>query len=125
MSKKKRRECARHKKSLPTTRRRRNFLVFFLFGQINFYFIMSQSATLIRVAKHALDGTAIYPHNGPNTIYYQPFDLSSTSSNSTSTGKYLTYTIQRPHEHLIPLASHQRRIIVRVCICISFAVDRS
>jgi hypothetical protein len=70
---------------------------------------MSQSATLIRVAKHALDGTAIYPHNGQNTIYYQPFDLSSTSSNSTSTPpKYLAYTIQRPHEHLISLRSMKR-----------------
>jgi hypothetical protein len=85
---------------------------------------MSQSATLIRVAKHALDGTAIYPHNGQNTIYYQPFDLSSTSSNSTSTPpKYLAYTIQRPHEHLISLASHHMKIIVRIYICISFAVD--
>jgi hypothetical protein len=85
---------------------------------------MSQSATLIRVAKHALDGTAIYPHNGQNTIYYQPFDLSSTSSNSTPTPKYLAYTIQRPHEHLISMASHHTKIIVRICICISFAVDR-
>jgi len=85
---------------------------------------MSQSATLIRVAKHALDGTAIYPHNGQNTIYYQPFDLSSTSSNSTSTPKYLAYTIQRPHEHLISMASHHMKIMIRICICISFAVDR-
>ena len=84
---------------------------------------MSQSATLIRVAKHALDGNAIYPHNGQNTIYYQPFDLSSTSSNSTPTPKYLAYTIQRPHEHVVSLASHHRKIIVRSCICISFAVD--
>ncbi|CAF0915245.1 unnamed protein product [Rotaria sp. Silwood1] len=72
---------------------------------------MSQSAALIRVAKHTLDGTAIYPHNGQNTIYYQPVDLSSTSLNSTSTTKYLAYTIQRPHEHLFPLASHHMRII--------------
>jgi hypothetical protein len=85
---------------------------------------MSQSATLIRVAKHALDGTAIYPHNGQNTIYYQPFDLSSTSSNSTSTPKYLAYTIQRPHEQLISMASHHMKIMIRICICISFAVDR-
>ncbi|CAF3534772.1 unnamed protein product [Rotaria sp. Silwood1] len=85
---------------------------------------MSQSAALIRVAKHTLDGTAIYPHNGQNTIYYQPVDLSSTSLNSTSTTKYLAYTIQRPHEHLFPLASHHMRIIVRICICISFVVIR-
>ncbi|CAF2955695.1 unnamed protein product [Rotaria sp. Silwood2] len=85
---------------------------------------MSQSATLIRVAKHTLDGTAIYPHNGQSTIYYQPVDLSSTSLNSTSTTKYLAYTIQRPHEHLVPLASHHMRIIVRICICISFVVIR-
>jgi hypothetical protein len=85
---------------------------------------MSQSATLIRVAKHALDGTAIYPHNGQNTIYYQPFDLSSTSSNSTPIPKYLAYTIRRPHEHPIPPASHHMRIIVRTYICISFSVDR-
>ena len=89
---------------------------------------MSQSATLIRVAKHALDGTAIYPHQGQNTIYYQPFDLPSSSSsssttNSTPTGKYLAYAIQRPHEHVISLASHHQISIVRICICISFAVE--
>ncbi|CAF1219443.1 unnamed protein product [Adineta steineri] len=64
---------------------------------------MSQSATLIRVAKHALDGTTIYPHNGQNTIYYQPFDLSATPT------KYLAYTMQQqqqPREQFIPLASH-------------------
>jgi hypothetical protein len=85
---------------------------------------MSQSATLIRVAKHALDGAAIYPHNGQNTIYYQPFDLSSTPSNPIPTTKYLAYTIQQPREHLVSMASHIMRIIVRICICISFAVDR-
>jgi hypothetical protein len=85
---------------------------------------MSQSATLIRVAKHALDGTAIYPHNAQNTIYYQPFDLSSTSSNPSPPTKYITYTIQRPHEHVVSLASHYMRIIVRICICISFSIDR-
>ncbi|CAM2700594.1 unnamed protein product [Rotaria socialis] len=69
---------------------------------------MSQSAALIRVAKHTLDGTAIYPHNGQNTIYYQPFDLSSTSLNPTSATKYLAYTIQRPHEHLVPPRSMKR-----------------
>jgi hypothetical protein len=84
---------------------------------------MSQSATLIRVAKRALDGAAIYPHNGQNTIYYQPFDLSSTSSNTNPPTKYLAYTIQRPHEHLIPMASHHMKIIVRIYICISFAVS--
>ena len=90
---------------------------------------MSQSATLIRVAKHALDGTAIYPHHGQNTIYYQPFDLSSTTSssspvNSTPSAKYFAYTIQRPHEHVISLASHHQISIVRICICISFAVEK-
>ena len=86
---------------------------------------MSQSATLVRVAKHALDGTAIYPHNGQNTIYYQPFDFSSTSSSNASPApKYLAYTVQRPPEHVIPLASHHRKITVRISICISFAVDR-
>lgn len=69
---------------------------------------MSQSATLIRVAKHTLDGTAIYPHNGQNTIYYQPVDLASTSSNSTQTPKYVAYAIQRPYEHLVPMASHPK-----------------
>ena len=85
---------------------------------------MSQSATLVRVPKHTLDGAAIYPHNGQSTIYYQPYDLSSTLSNSNSTTKYLTYTIQRSYEHLLPLASHHIRIIIRICIYISFAVNR-
>lgn len=93
---------------------------------------MSQSATLIRVAKRALDGTALYPHHGQNTIYYQPFDLSTAPSsssssaavNSTPTTKYLAYTIQRPHEHVISLASHHQISIVRICICISFAVEK-
>lgn len=93
-------------------------------GQSNLSIIMSQSATLIRVAKHALDGTAIHPHNGQNTIYYQPFDLSSTSSNSTPAPKYLAYAIQRPREHVIPLASHYRIGIVRLYICISFAFEK-
>jgi len=57
---------------------------------------MSQSATLIRVAKHALDGTPIYPHHSGNTIYYQPVDVSSSTGSS---GKYLAYAIQRPTEH--------------------------
>ncbi|CAF1682292.1 unnamed protein product, partial [Adineta ricciae] len=54
---------------------------------------MSQLATLIRVAKHALDGSTIYPHSGQNTIYYQPLDLSSIPTNSVSPSKYLPYTI--------------------------------
>jgi hypothetical protein len=61
---------------------------------------MSQSATLVRVAKRALDGTAVYPHHGQNTIYYQPIDI---SSNSSPTTKYLAYTIQRPHEHPVSM----------------------
>ncbi|CAF4086648.1 unnamed protein product [Rotaria sp. Silwood2] len=52
---------------------------------------MSQSASLIRVAKHALDGAIIYPDYGQNILYYQPFDSST---------KYLSYRIQRSHEHL-------------------------
>ncbi|CAF0858308.1 unnamed protein product [Rotaria sordida] len=59
---------------------------------------MSQSVNLIRVAKHSLDGTIIYPDYGQNTIYYQPFDSST---------KYLSYKIQRPYEHLASMASHQ------------------
>ena len=85
---------------------------------------MSQSATLIRVAKHALDGTAIYPHNGQNTFYYQPFDLSTTSSNSTPTPKYLAYTIQRPQEHLIPMASQNMRIILFVFHLLSIVIEK-
>jgi hypothetical protein len=111
---KKKRENVRETKNLLTTSRRRNFsFLFSLFGQVNLYFIMSQSATLIRVAKHALDGTTIYPHNGQNTIYYQPFDLSQTSSNPIPTTKYLAYAIQQPREHLVPMASYLMRMIVR------------
>jgi hypothetical protein len=48
---------------------------------------MSQSATLIRGTKRNLDGTAIY----------QSYDSST---------KYLAYTIQRPNEQLVSMASH-------------------
>ena len=63
---------------------------------------MSQSATVVRVPKHALDGTAIYPYDGQNAIYYQPFDVSST--------KYLAYPVQRAYEQSVPLASEPMRI---------------
>ena len=79
--------------------------VFSSFGQINLYIvIMSQSATLIRVAKHALDGTPLYPHHGQNTIYYQPFDLSANGASAAT--KYLAYTIQRAPEPRLPVATH-------------------
>ncbi len=106
--------------------KKNKFLDFSLssFGHINLYIIMSQSATLIRVAKRALDGTAIYPHNTQNTIYYQPFDLSSTSSNSTSTPKYVAYTIQRPHDHVISLASHHCSHLYLYFICCRIDVEK-
>lgn len=65
---------------------------------------MSQSATLIRVAKHALDGTPLYPHHGQNTIYYQPFDLSANGASAAT--KYLAYTIQRAPEPRLSVATH-------------------
>lgn len=66
---------------------------------------MSQSSTVIRVAKHALDGTIIYPHHGQNVLYYQPLDSST---------KHLTYRIQRPDEHHISMASHQDKNLLFV-----------
>ena len=65
---------------------------------------MSQSATLIRVAKHALDGTPLYPHHGQNTIYYQPFDVSANGPSAAT--KYLAYTIQRAPEPRLTVATH-------------------
>ncbi|CAM4762414.1 unnamed protein product [Rotaria magnacalcarata] len=62
---------------------------------------MSQSSTRIRAAKHALDGTLIYPQHGQNIIYYQP-PLDSLT-------KRLAYRIQRPDEHQVSTASHQHR----------------
>ncbi|CAF3362200.1 unnamed protein product [Rotaria socialis] len=62
---------------------------------------MSQSSTLVRTAKHALDGTLIYPHHGQNIIDYQsPLD---------SLTKRLAYRIQRPDEHQVSTASHQNK----------------
>jgi hypothetical protein len=58
---------------------------------------MSQSSTLIRVAKRALDSTAIYSDYGQNIIYYQPFDFSIKSDD---------YTIQRSNEYLGSMASY-------------------
>ena len=80
---------------------------------------MSQSASLIRVAKHALDGTPVYPHQTPNTIYYQPVDFSAPST------KYLAYAIQRPTEHLVPVGNHPvKKEISPFFICISQITSR-
>ena len=76
----------------------------FHFGGVKFWLIMSQSATLVRVAKHGLDGTPIYPHHSQNTFYYQTLD-------SISNGKYLAYTIQRPSDHIIALTNPSVKII--------------
>ncbi|CAF5106925.1 unnamed protein product [Rotaria magnacalcarata] len=67
---------------------------------------MSQSSTRIRAAKHALDGTLIYPQHGQNIIYYQP-PLDSLT-------KRLAYRIQRPDEHQVSTASHQHRNLLFV-----------
>ncbi|CAF1575900.1 unnamed protein product [Rotaria magnacalcarata] len=61
---------------------------------------MSQSSTRIRAAKHALDGTLIYPQHGQNIIYYQP-PLDSLT-------KRLAYRIQRPDEHQVSTRSMKR-----------------
>lgn len=66
---------------------------------------MSQSATLVRVAKHALDGTPIYPHHGQNAIYYQTVD-------TVANMKYLAYSIQRPSDQLIALSTPTVKIFV-------------
>ena len=87
---------------------------------------MSQSATLIRVAKHALDGTPVYPHHAPNTVYYQPIEVSSAAAASSAPStKYLAYAIQRPTEHLVPVGNHSvKKKISFFYICISQITSR-
>ena len=85
------------------------YFVIFLSAKSTSNSIMSQSATLIRVAKHALDGTPVYPHHGTNTIYYQPIDISSSTVSGavpSTTTKYLAYAIQRPSEHVVSVGNH-------------------